>query len=122
MVESCKELEDLQSFHYNHKICQSFFNSTAASFPTTSKLFRPSDLPPTTAPEQCVGPPSPLCACSRSTPTEAAAGHWASCWAVTYHSGPRSLPLKARHRLYARIGIRGSDHQPCREPAGSSRT
>lgn len=75
-----------------------------------------------TAPEQCVGPPSPLCACSQSTPTEAAGWHWVFCWAVTYRSGPRSLPQKARHRLYAHIGTRGSDRRPCREPAGSSQT
>lgn len=87
-----------------------------------SVLFIQVDLPPTTAPEQCAGPPSPLCACSRSTPTEAAGGHWVPCWAVTYRSGLWSLPLKARRRLCAHIGIRGSDHRPCREPAGSSRT
>lgn len=79
-------------------------------------------LPPTTAPEQCAGPPSPLCACSRSTPTEAAGGHWVFCWAEPFRSGRGSPPLKAPRCLSAHIGTRGSDRRPCREPVGSSRT
>lgn len=78
------------------------------------------DSPPAIAPEQGVGPPSPLCAGSQSTPTGATEGHWVSCWTVTYHSGQSFLPLKARRHFYVHIDIRGSDHRPCRGPAGSS--
>lgn len=83
-------------------------------------IYAPGDSPPLTAPEQCGGPPSPLCACSWGTPTEATVEHWGSCWAVLYHSGLRPLPLMAGHCLCAHICIRGSDHQLCREPAGLS--
>lgn len=107
------------------------YNITAACCCTQSSkinqtwqnfFLTPLPSPPWTAPEQCVGPPSPPCACSRSTPTGAAAGRWVSCQAAMYRSDPPSPRLKVRRSLCAHIDTRGSGRRPYRVPAGSSQT